>query len=84
MIVVTPPQAAASVPERKSSAVYGPSARNWASRWVCGSTTPGSTSRPVASSSTSASPTSPIATIRPSAMPMSARRVSVAVTIVPP
>src|SRR5437762_2443471 len=82
-MVVTPPQAAAAVPDSKSSTDVTPPIDT--SRWVCTSTPPGSTCRPVASISDSARARSaPIASIRPARIPRSARKVSAAVQTVPP
>src|SRR5688572_14101751 len=78
-----PPQAAAAVPDSKSSAVRVPPRSR--SRWVWTSTPPGSTWRPRASMSLAPGgrPSAMLA-IRPCLMPRSATKLSVAVAISPP
>src|SRR5262245_28988969 len=82
-MVVTPPHAAAAVPDSKSSAVLTPATST--SRCVCTSTPPGSTRRPEATiSSRPGGSACAIATTCPARTPMSAVKLSVAVTTVPP
>src|SRR3989441_5036309 len=82
-MVVTPPQAAAIVPDSKSSTLRTPPTS--ASRWVCTSTPPGRTSSPVASiSRRPGARDGSIAAMRPPSTPTSARTESAAVTTVPP
>src|SRR4029077_15588099 len=82
-MVVTPPHAAASVPDSKSSMLRIPPTS--ASRWVCTSTPPGRTSSPAASiSRRPAGSDGASAVTRPPSTPTSARTDSVAVTTVPP
>src|SRR5271168_4916224 len=86
MIVVTPPAAAAIVPDSKSSAVVPPNIS--ASRCVCGSTAPGSRIIPRASMVSVAGsnllPGSVTPEILPSLMPTSASLVASGVTTVAP
>src|SRR5262245_4573892 len=80
-MVVTPPHAAAAVPDSKSSAVRVPPR----SRSVWTSTPPGSTWSPRASISlVPGSRCSPMLAMRPLRMPTSATKLSVAVAINPP
>src|SRR6266850_3016697 len=82
-MVVIPPQAAAAVPDSKSSAVRVPPRSR--SRWVWTSTPPGSTWSPRASISLApGSRPSAMLAMRPCLMPRSATKVSVAVAISPP
>src|SRR5437867_7281119 len=82
-MVVMPPQAAAAVPDSKSSAVLVPPRSR--SRCVWTSTPPGSTWSPRASISLGpGSRPSAMVAMRPSLMPRSATKVSVAVAISPP
>src|SRR5581483_8587975 len=82
-MVVTPPHAAAAVPDSKSSTLRRPPTS--ASRCVCTSTPPGRTSSPVASSSRRpVGSAGARAVTRPPSTPTSARTASVAVTTVPP
>src|SRR5881296_2693114 len=82
-MVVTPPHAAAAVPDSKSSAVRVPPRSR--SRWVWTSTPPGNTWSPRASISVApGSRPSAMLAMRPCRIPRSATKVSVAVTISPP
>src|SRR5213594_215963 len=82
-MVVIPPQAAAAVPDSKSSAVRVPPRSR--SRWVWTSTPPGNTWSPRASISVApGSRPSAMLAMRPCRIPRSATKVSVAVTISPP
>src|SRR2546428_443468 len=84
MIDVVPPQAAATVPLSKSSAVVVPP--NGMSRGVCTSMPPGNTSRPAAemTSAPSVGRATPRAASRSPLMPTSAVTVSAAPTSGPP
>src|SRR5690349_10516903 len=82
-MVVTPPHAAAAVPDSKSSMLRIPPTS--ASRWVCTSTPPGRTSSPAASISRRPPGSDGASAVtRPPSTPTSARTDSVAVTTVPP
>ena len=82
--MVLPPNAAARVPEAKSSAITMPGA-DGCERWTWLSMPPGSTSLPRASTMSLAWPRSvPSAAILPPVMPTSQVNVSDAVATVPP